>query len=300
MKYKFMYKYFITILMCAVLFLTGGCSSVESGSDIDSTDTLSSIEQGEAPLEMRFVDYPSAANFIGSIIGQDAGSVEISPEMRESFNLFARDYRWLYMPDMDGYESFFCKNPYWGESHGYTNFADAVFYVLQYMHCPEKMSDKAMEDAIHNLFVAKDGYEKMPHQAYRKFACYEDGYYSPWPEGGRDHERMFYLLTALDVQDDEAHDLYITVRTTSYYFEDTSVFEAGENEKWLAEKAKELGIPDLQAAARLLASGEIAEIAGEYEFETRMFIKAGGKNPRGLNPQFVSSRSRSIEYDDPF
>jgi len=292
------HKYFIAVLMCAVLFLTGGCSSVESGSGIDSTDTLSSVEQGKAPSEARFVDYPSAANFIGSIIDQD-GSVVITPEMRESFNLFARDYRWIYMPDMDGYESFF-ETTHWGDSYGHTNFSDAVFYVLQYMHCPEKISDKAMEDAIHNLFYAKDDYEEMPHQAYRKFARYENGYYSPWPEGGRDHERMFYLLAAMDVQDIKAHDLYITVRATAYYFEDTSVFEAGENEKWLAEKAKDLGIPDLQAAAKLLASGEMAEIEGDYEFETTMCIKAGGKSPRGLNPQFVSSRGRSIECDDLF
>lgn len=291
-------KYIIAVIICAVFFLAGGCSSVESGSVIDNTNSTSGIEQKEVSSEARFNYYPSGADFVASVIDQ-RDTVEITEEMRESFNLFARDYRWIYVPDMDGYESFF-ETTHYGSSYGYTNFAGAVFYVLHYMGCPEKMSDEAMQDAIQSLFAAKAGYEKMPHQAYRKFASYEDGYYSPWPEGGIDHNRMFYLLTAMDVHHDAAEDVKITVRVTSYYFEDTSVFEAGENEKWLAEKSEKLGIPELQAAAKLIASGEMGELEGEHEFETTMYIKGSVNNPRGLNPQFISSRSRALPYDDPF
>ncbi len=293
MKYRSVFKYIIAVLICAGLFLTGGCSSVESGSDIDSPNSLNSIEQREEPSEAGFVYYPSGADFIESVIDQH-GSAAITSEMRESFNLFARDYRWIYIPDMDGYESFFETTHDYASSFGYTNFADTVFYVLQYMGCPEKMSNKAMEDAIQSLFAAKDSYEQMPHQAYRKFANYEDGYYSPWPEGGIDHNRMFYLLTAMDVHHEASENVSITVRVTSYYFNDPG-YEPGENEKWLAEKAKELEIPELQAAAELIASGEMEELEGDHEYETTMYIKAGSQNP-----QFLSSRSRDIPYDDLF
>lgn len=273
-------------------------SSGEADSDTGGTDTFNNTGQQAEPAEVQFIVYPSGPEFIKSVINQ-RGSVEITAEMRESFNLFARDYRWCYMPDMDGYESFFETTRY-ADSFGYSNFADAVFYVLQYMRCPEKMSSQAMQNAINSLFVAKYSDDKnmphdkdMPHQAYRKIANYENGYYSPWPEGGLDHNRMFYLLTAMDIVQEGAHVAYITVRAKSYYFNDPNVYEAGEKEKWLAEKVKELEIPDLQAAAKLIASGEMGEIEGGYEeFETTIYVKFSGRNPYGFDPRFVSSRSR--------
>jgi hypothetical protein len=217
--------------------------------------------------------------------------------MRQRFNLFARDYRLIYLPDMNYYESFFEANEY-AKSFGYNNFGFAVFYVLQYMKCPEKMSDKAMQNAVMNLFVNKNedtyavNYKEMPHQAYRKLANYEDGYYSPWPEGGLDHDRMFYLLTGLDIVQEGSHVVYITFRAKGYYFNDINVYEAGENEKWLAEKSKKLGITELQAAAKLIASGEMEELKGDKEFKTTIYIKYSGNNPYGFDPRFVSSESR--------
>jgi hypothetical protein len=266
---------------------------LEPISDTANTDTISNDEQKQEVSEVQFAFYPSGANFIASIINK-RGNVEITDEMRERFNLFARDYRWVYMPDMDGYESFF-ETTHYVDSYGHNNFADAVFYVLHYLKCPEKMSAEAMQNAIQSLFVAKDSYGEMPHQAYFKFANYEDSYYSPWPEGGLDHDRMFYLLTGLDVVQEGSNDVYITIRTKDYYFNDPG-YEPGANEKWLAEKPKELGIPDMQAAAKLIASGEIEEIEGRYEFETIIYINNSGENPHGMNPRFVSSRSRDIEY----
>ena len=109
-----------------------------------------------------------------------------------------------------------------------------------------------------------------------------------------DHNRKFYLLTKLDIVPHETDGVYITVHTKEYYFHD-SLYEPGENEKWLAEKSQELGIPEMQAAAKLLANGEMEEIEGRYEFETIIYINNSGENPHGMNPRFVSSRSRDIE-----
>lgn len=287
------------------IFITG-CFQQEK-SELPIGVALDSLPEGNLPdttgvdnnsdtsdsSEQQFTFYPSGRDFIKSVIDK-RGSVEITDEMREGFNLFARDYRWCYLPDMDGYESFFDTTHY-ADSFGYSNFADAVFYVLQYMKCPEKMSDEAMQNAVESLFVAKDSgdkdmppREKMPHQAYPKFAKYEDGY-SPWPEGGLDHNRMFYLLTGMDIAQDGSNVAYITVRAKSYYFNDPDVYEAGDNEKWLAEKSKEMGVSDLQAATKLIASGEMEGLKGDSEFETTIYIKFSGRNPYGYDPRFVSN-----------
>lgn len=275
-----------------------GTTEVVADTNTASADNVSNSDKKQESSQVQFAFYPSGSDFIKSIVDK-RGSVEITDEMRELFNLFARDYRFVYIPDMNYYESFFEANEY-AKSFGYTNFGFAVFYVLQYMRCPEKMSDEAMQYGVQSLFVNKDSddyalnYKDMPHQAYRKLANYEDGYYSPWPEGGLDHDRMFYLLTGLDIVQEGSHVVYITVRTKSYYFNDTNIYVAGENEKWLAEKSRKLGIPDLQAASKLIVNGEMEELKGDNEFETTIYVKFSGNNPYGFNPRFVSSRSSTI------
>ncbi len=287
-----MFKDYKTICIAIICFVMLG-TVITGCHHTANTDTISNDEQKQEPSEVQFTFYPSGADFIESIIDK-RGNVEITDDMRKKFNLFARDYRWCYMPDMDGYESFFEANEY-AKSFGYNNFGFAVFYVLHYMKCPEKMSDDAMQSAIQSLFVAKDSYQDMPHQVYPRLANYEDGHYSLWPEGMPDHNRKFYLLTKLDIVPHETDGVYITVHTKEYYFHD-SLYEPGENEKWLAEKSQELGIPEMQAAAKLLANGEMEEIEGRYEFETIIYINNSGENPHGMNPRFVSIRSRDIEY----
>jgi hypothetical protein len=274
-----------------------------TGDESDS-DTFNNSEQKQGKSEVQFTFYPSGPDFIKSII-DERGKVELTDEMRERFNLFARDYRLIYMPEMNYYESFFEADQF-AKSFGYNNFGYAVFYVLQYMRCPEKMSDEAMENAIQSLFVDKDhedyesNYKDMPHQAYRKLANYENGHYSPWPEGGLDHNRMFYLLTGLNIVQEGSSVVHITVRVKSYYLNDTNIYKASENEKWIAEKSKELKISDLEAATKLIACGEMGELKGDREIETTIRVKFNGNNPYGYDPRFESSRSRDITYDEQF
>jgi hypothetical protein len=267
--------------------------------DIESdSETINSSEQNQVSSETQFTFYPSGEDFIKNIINE-RGKVEINNEMRERFNLFARDYRLVYMPDMNYYESFF-ESDKLAKSLGYNNFGYAVFYVLHYMGCPERMSAKDVQNAIQSLFVDKDSddyesnYKDMRHQAYRELANYENGYYSPWPKDELDYNRTFYLLTGLNIVQEGSSVVYITVRAKIYYFNDTNIYEAGENEKWLAEKSKKLGIPDLEAAAKLIASGVMEELKGDREIETTIRVKFSGNNPYGYNPRFVSRRNYSL------
>ena len=241
-----------------------------------------------------YQQYPSGYEFIEKV-SQMRGDVAITPELREKFNLFAQDYRWCYMPDMDGYESFFDTGHSYANDLGYSNFANAVFYALSYLRFPEKVSEQTVQSTIAALFVAKDGVHKpMPHQAYRKIANYADGYYSPWPEGTPAYDRMFFLLTGLKVEEQESGEVYITVRAKQYYFEHPS-YAPGENEKWLAEKAIELGLSDLEAAAKLIAENKMDPIKGEKEYETTLVYLMKNTVPADYAPRVVFSRSRSIE-----
>ncbi len=240
-----------------------------------------------------YQQYPSGYKFIEKV-SQMRGDVAVTPELREMFNLFAQDYRWCYMPDMDGYESFFNTDRY-ANSFGYPNFADAVLYAMSYLRFPEKVSEQTVQNTIGTLFVAKNGIQQpMPHQTYRKIANYADGYYSPWPEGTPVYERMFFLLTGLKVEEQESSEVYITIQAKQYYFEHPS-FASGENEKWLAKKAKELGLPDLEAAAKLIAENKMDGIEGEKEYETTLVYMRKDTSSTDYAPRVVFSRSRSLE-----
>jgi len=274
-------KYIICAVVIISIFLLGACSG-----NISSDNNNQTSKQ------------PTTQKFIENVVNM-RGSIEITPELRESFNTFARDYYWIYLPDMDGYESFFDTDHY-ANSYGYPNFADAVFYVLYYSG-EQKISADDMQSTIYDLFAAKNQYKPMIHQDYPKFANYENGYYSPWIESGLDHAREFYLLTALDIQqENDSAPIYITVRLQNYYFEDMSIYEAGDAEKWLSEKAQEMGYTDLDAAAQLIANGEISALSGKKEWETTMIVDTVGDSAADLSPKFLFSRSRWIEYDTPF
>jgi len=271
-----------------------GSTEVKLNSDTDNTDNSSTSQQKQESSEVKFTFYPSGPDFIKSIIDK-RGSVEITNEMRERFNLFAKDYRFEYLPGMNYYESFFDANEY-AKSFGYNNFGYAVFYVLAYMRY-EKISDEDMQNAIQSLFVAKESYKDMPQQAYRKLAKYENGYYSPCPEGTPDFDRMFYLLTGLDIVQDESKGIFITIKAKNYYFNDSS-YEPGINEKWLAEKAKEMGISDMEAATKLISNGKMSELKSEKVSKTKIYIKFNGQNPESYNPRFVSSNTLGNEPNE--
>lgn len=189
---------------------------------------------------------------------------EITPEVRALFDTYAKEIWWVYLPEMDGYESFF-----------ENDFSQPVFYVVQrYFETKEKLNKDEMQEAIQSIFAAKQEYKPMVHQGYRKMAVYENGYYSPWIEGRRDKNREFYLLTGLNVQRaaDNPDTLYVTVDVKGYYFEDTSIYMPGEKEKWLAKKADELNCEPLEAASKLTASGEISELSSESEWEATLVV----------------------------
>lgn len=105
---------------------------------------------------------------------------------------------------------------------------------------------------------------------------------------------MFFLLTGLKAEDHESGEVYITVQAKQYYFEHPS-FAPGENEKWLAEKAKELGLSDLEAAAKLIAENKMDGIEGSEEYETTLVYMMKNTVTADYAPRIVFSRSCSIE-----
>lgn len=220
------------------------------------------------------------------------GAQEITPEMRLAFNLFARENQYNYLPNMDGYESLFeVDETQYSGLLGHTRFADAVFYILQ-RNQGARISAEQMEQEIQSLFYAKEGeYTAMPHQEYGKFALYADGNYSPWPEGGLDTQRQFYLLTGLEIEADSENGslLYIETTARNYYFNDVKIYEAGEKETWLQEQMEMLDAEtDLAAATQLLENGELENAPQSTEIITTILVNTGAEAP---SYQFVENRS---------
>ena len=60
-------------------------------------------------------------------------------------------------------------------------------------------------------------------------------------------------------------------------------------------KAKELGLSDLEAAARLIAEDKMDGIKSEKEYETTLVYMMKNTAPDDYAPRVVFSRSRSIE-----
>lgn len=282
----------IMIFCFLVAGLLGGCGPTKS-SDDGAVPILALPGNGETAIADAISFYPSGSHFIESIINE-RGKVPVTDDRRRLFNLFARDFHFIYLPEMDYYESFFDADAY-AESFGYNNFGYAVFYILSYLNCPEKVNDQTMEEAIQTMFVAKDGYEPMKHQAFQRMANYENGFYSCWPEGGLDHERIFYLLTGLDVKEKENKEIYITVYGKNYYFTDP-IYTPGDKETWLANKSEELGLSPLETAEKLIASGEIEALKEDEEFKTVLYVNLE-ENPDGYHPRFVSQRGLVDGYD---
>jgi len=111
----------------------------------------------------------------------------------------------------------------------------------------------------------------MPHQAYPKFARYENGKYTPWIEGMRDPNREFYLLTSLgiEVEGDNKRAIF---EYKDYYFNDTEVYEPGDKEIWLLEKAEELDLDPLETAHYLTVSGQIEELESKQSYHTEIKV----------------------------
>ncbi|MDD2569076.1 MAG: hypothetical protein PHQ49_05450 [Clostridia bacterium] len=146
-------------------------------------------EKTDSFKQQQNTEQEANATFLENVVNM-RGNIKITPALRKSFNEFAKAYCWVYLPDMDSYESFF-ESTHYADSYGYPNFADAVFYVLKYLDVQNKISEDDMQTAVSALFAAKNKYEPMIHQNYPKFAKYENGYYLPWPEGERDSNRVF-------------------------------------------------------------------------------------------------------------
>lgn len=202
--------------------------------------------------------------------------IELNNMLRESFNEFGKEYKLIYLPQMNMYESFFDDN----ELYPVLNFGEAVFYTLMHSQPEyEKISKDDMQQKIQDLFLAEGQYKDMPHQNWGRFAKYENGYYMLHPEGKRDPEREFYLLTAVEVVEEDSGE-YVLVEYSNYYFNDTDFYEPGENEIWLQKKANELELGLLETAKQLTISGEISELDSANNCKTKLIVLPKDENEK--------------------
>lgn len=196
-------------------------------------------------------------SFLG-YIEKHSGEVEINNDIRRIFNDFSRKYKLIYLPEFNMYESFFERSNYSGNRE-FLNFAGAVFYVIHLNLEMGEFSEEFIQNEIQSLFLAESAYRDMPHQAYPKFAKYNNGKYTPWPEGMRDPKRGFYLLNTLKIEKDGDNKVAV-FEYKNYYFNDAEIYEPGKEELWLLKKAEELDLNPLDAAHYLTVTGEIEEL----------------------------------------
>jgi predicted small lipoprotein YifL len=239
----------------------------------------------ETSAEAVFMHRPSGSAFIRSVL-EERGQVPVTDTMRREFNQFAKDYRWFFLPETDGYESFFEMGAF-----GEPRFGEAVSYVLSYLNYPERTEAGEMQRAIQTLFAAKGRYDDMPDQTYRKRANYQETpqgrYYSPWPEGVLDPARMFCLLDEAFVEEGADGSVSVQLHVKCYYFEDPQSCEPGRAESWLAEQAQKMGMGELQAAEALVASGQMGGQPPRFVCHTVLQADPNGKGEP--EPRFLSN-----------
>lgn len=265
-----------TILILAIFTSCSSQSTDEMISKAEYDEQVAILNNRIAELESELATLQSIIdnNGSGSVepldflvsIKSESGVVEVTSNLRQQFNVFARDYRMSALPTMDGYESFFN----YESGQEYSNFALAVFYALRYNDYQDISKDD-MQALLIDLFAAEGEYEPMIHENYFKIAKYVDGVYSPWPEGAKDPDREFYYLASLN-SEQSGDTVRVNATFLNYYFNDTSIYEPGANEIVLANKVAELGCSDLEAAAILMANGEISELTSQSSFEVEMIV----------------------------
>lgn len=200
--------------------------------------------------------------FMQAILQSAENQDNITPELRQKYNLMARDFYFCYLPEFNDYAQAVeaAAGPF-------------VFYTLWPVQ-ENPVPQYEIEQKLAELFV---GFEQAPpfvHQDFGRYAWYEDGCYTLPPEGCPDFKREFYLLTSLEVKPapDGSDQIYVFCTATNYYFNDIEVYEPGPDELWLHEQATALGLDDLEAAKYLLADGSLSELEPQIVIQTVLVI----------------------------
>jgi len=204
------------------------------------------------------------------------GNVVITPEIKREFNKMGEDYRFFFMPDVTWYDF---------KSIAYEPTGEALVYVLftwtgKFGTFPEKAPKYEAEARLRKIFAAPNNeYPQLKHQAYGKCVDFDGESYTLWPESYND-STMVYDLVNLSLRHDGDF-TYYTASANEYQFDLTNNgYRPAENEIFLFEKSKALGLDNLTTLAKLLESGEITKATKSRTYTIEFRIEGDSTLPK--------------------
>jgi hypothetical protein len=204
------------------------------------------------------------------------GNVVITPEIKREFNLRGEDYRFFFMPKVTWYDF---------KSTAYEPTGEALAYILftwtgKFGTFPEKVPKYEAEARQRKIFAAPNNeYPQIKHQAYRKCVMFDGESYTSWPES-YNANTMVYDLIKLNVRHDGDYTFY-TASANEYQFDLTNEgYRPGENEIFLFDKAKALGLDYPKTLAKLLETGEIIKVVKSRTYTIEFRIQGDSTVPK--------------------
>lgn len=257
----------LALLLCALLALSSlaACAEPQPAAPPQETPT----EQNTNSL--------GQTAFVQSILQSTENQNNITPELRQQYNLMARNFYFCYLPEFNDYAEAVAANA-----------GSFVFYTLWPVQ-ENPVPQYEIEQKLSDLFVGFDQAPPFVHQDFGRYAWYEDGCYTLPPEGCPDFEREFYLLHGLEINPapNGSDQTYLFCTATNYYFNDIEVYEPGPDEQWLHEKATALGLDDLDAANQLLADGGLSELEPKLVLQTVIVINNQDQTAKILSNNYL-------------
>lgn len=195
------------------------------------------------------------------------GSVVITPEIKREFNQMGEGYRFFFMPKVTWYNF---------KPIAYEGTGEALVYILftwtgEFGTFPEKAPKYEVEARMRKIFAAPNNeYPQIIHKDYKKCVMFDGDTYTPWPES-YNANTMIYNLTDLNVRQDGDF-TYYHASANEYQFDLTGAFEPGENEIFLNNQAKALGLDNATTLLKLLETDKIsfAPKSRHYTIEFRI------------------------------
>jgi hypothetical protein len=190
------------------------------------------------------------------------GKVILNSEIRYQFNGFCDLYWMRFMPNVDNYEF-----EYQGAAAWYMFF----IWDSEFGRFPDSISSQEMELSLQELFKNKvDGYLPFEHKPYRKYVRYEDGYYSLVPQSYNNSIGIYNPLEISIREDGEGY--LVTAQMQEYFFDNNSIYEPGEQEIILMEKADQLGLSFNTTIMELLERDQMDDFEPRRKMMLKMYI----------------------------
>lgn len=208
------------------------------------------------------------------------GNITIEENILRSFNRFANEYAFFFLPEVDWYQF----HSVYDNTPGYDSNGAAVMYFLfvwdgKFAHFPDKAPKLEMEARIRKLFAApNDQYPAFPHKEYPKFAQFDGKNYSHVPTEYHENQMVYELLN-IKIEKKDGY-RYYTAIATQYGFDVAGNYEPGLNELLLAAKSKQWQCSQTEALDRMLTNGQIREATPTQLYTVLFRVVEHGSYPQ--------------------